>query len=86
MNERYLDRETFNDFEDKQIIWEVYGELLDFYSDTDFTAGQVASEIGVSKKLVNRALHRLIQQEAVICTGLDHWGVKRYRLNNDFTG
>ena len=80
-----LPENAFGDFEDPQIIWELYGELLDFYADQNFCAKQVAYETGQDAKLVNRVLHRLIQHKAVICTGADGWGVKTYRLNDAFT-
>ena len=80
-----LDKNIFNDFEDRQIIWELYGELLDIYIDQNFSAKQVAYETGLDKKLVNRVLHRLIQHKALTCTGTDHWGIKTYRLNDEFT-
>lgn len=80
-----LTENVFDDFEDRQIIWELYGELLGFYTDQNFSAKQVAYETGQDTKLVNRVLHRLIQHKAVICTGTDHWGVKTYRLNDEFT-
>ena len=82
---KQLDNNVFNDFEDRQIIWELYGELLDFYSDQLFSAKQVAYETGIDTKLVNRVLHRLIQHKAVRCAGTDHWGIKTYRLNEAFT-
>jgi hypothetical protein len=75
----------FDDFDDRQVIWELYGELLDFYFDQSFSAKQVAYETNTDTKLVNRILHRLIQHKAVICTGSDCWGAKIYRLNDDFT-
>jgi len=67
-----------------QQIWEIYGELLDFYSDFSFTAQQVAYETGYSKKLINKALHRLVQHQAVQLVKTDQWGVKIYRLNDNF--
>ena len=82
---KQLNENVFNDFEDPQIIWELYGELLDFYSQQDFNAAQVAYETNFDKKLINKILHRLIQHKAVECTGSDHWGVKMYRLNEAFT-
>jgi len=80
-----LDQNIFSDFDNPQLIWEVYGELLDFYNAQDFSAKQVAYEIGFEVKLINKILHRLIQHKAIIFTGTDHWGVKTYRLNEDFT-
>lgn len=80
-----LNENAFNDFDNPQIIWELYGELLDFYSDQNFSAKQVAYETNTDVKLINKILHRLIQHKAVICTGNDHWGVKTYRLNDEFT-
>ncbi|HID92166.1 TPA: hypothetical protein EYP45_03545 [Candidatus Peregrinibacteria bacterium] len=82
---RKLAENTFNDFENRQEIWELYGELLDFYSDACFSAKQVAYETGYSKKIVNKILHRLIQFKAVSLVGLDAWSVKIYRLNEEFT-
>jgi hypothetical protein len=82
---RQLDIRRFSDFDNSQLVWEVYGELLDFYADQDFSAKQVAYEVGVEVKLINKILHRLIHHKAVVCTGTDHWGVKTYRLNEDFT-
>ena len=79
-----LDQDTFNDFENKQIIWELYGDLLDFYDQDCFTSEQVAYDTVHSKKLINKVLHRLIQYKAVICIGTDHWGMKTYRLNEEF--
>lgn len=69
---------------DTQTVWEVYAELMDFYNDFVFTAAQVASETGYSKKTINRALHRLIQHKAIICTHTDQWSVKHYRLDEGF--
>lgn len=80
-----LNKTIFNDFEDRQTIWELYGELLDFYSEQSFSAKQVAYETGHSTKLVNRVLHRLIQHKAVTCIGNDSWGVKTYQLTKEFT-
>ena len=80
-----LEKTAFDDFDNPQIIWEVFGELLDFYTDQQFSAKQVAYETGHDTKLINRILHRLIQHKAVSCTGVDCWGVKTYRLNEDFT-
>lgn len=82
---RKLAQNAFNDFENKQEIWELYGELLDFYSDACFSAKQVAYETGYSKKMVNKILHRLIQFKAVRIVGVDTWGVKIYSLNEEFT-
>jgi hypothetical protein len=80
-----LDILRFSDFDNPQLVWEVYGELLDFYADQDFSAKQVAYEVGFEVKLINKILHRLIHHKAVVCTGKDHWGVKTYRLNEAFT-
>jgi transcription initiation factor IIE alpha subunit len=80
-----LNKNIFNDFNDPQIIWQIYGELLDFYSQQNFSAKQVAYELGQDTKLINKILHRLIHHKAVTCTGTDHWGVKTYCLNEAFT-
>ena len=77
---------AFDDFENKQIIWEFYGELLDTYDQSIFCAKQLAYELNMEVKLVNKILHRLIQHKAITCTGADHWGIKQYRLNNAFKG
>jgi hypothetical protein len=82
---RQLDIRRFSDFDNSQLVWEVYGELLDFYADQDFSAKQVAYEVGVEVKLINKILHRLIHHKAIVCTGKDHWGVKTYRLYETFT-
>ena len=74
----------FDDFDDPQVIWEIFGELLDFFDDGSFTSEQVSRETGHNKQLINKALHRLSQHKAVICTATDHWGVKSYRLNEKF--
>jgi len=79
-----LAQNTFDDFDNHQLIWELYGELLDFYSEQTFSAKQVAYETGQSKQLINRILHRLIQHKAVICKGTDKWNTKLYKLNNAF--
>lgn len=63
-----------------QLIWEIWGELLDFYTQQTFTAKQVAYEIGIDKTTVNRALHRLVQLKEVKCIGTDSWGVKLYQV------
>jgi len=76
----------FDDFDNPQIIWELYGELLDIFDDGTFTAQQVANETAYNKKLVNKVIHRLIKHEAITETETDHWGVKHYKLNNKFTG
>lgn len=81
-----LQKGVFDDFDNPQIIWEIYGELLDIYDDGTFTAHQVAYEIGYSKKLINKVIYRLIQFKAVEHTYTDHWGAKHYQLNNEFTG
>lgn len=81
---KHLHRNAFSDFEDRQIIWELYGELADFYSQQNFSAKQVAYETGHDTKLINKVLHRLIQHKAVECIDTDHWGIKTYRLNEDF--
>jgi hypothetical protein len=81
-----LPQNAFNDFDNPQIIWEIYGEILDFYDQNSFTAASVAYDVNVDKKLVNKVLHRLIYYKAVTCTGEDHWGVKRYQLNEAFKG
>jgi hypothetical protein len=82
---KLLNQAAFSDFDNSQLVWEVYGELLDFYNDQDFSAKQVAYEVGVEVKLINKILHRLIHHKAIVCTGTDHWGVKTYRLNEAFT-
>jgi len=82
---RQLNKNTFNDFDNPQLIWEVFGELLDLYSDQNFSAKQLAYELNFDVKLINKILHRLKQKQAVICTGIDHWGVKIYRINDTFT-
>jgi hypothetical protein len=82
---REFNRAAFSDFDDPQLVWEVYGELLDFYPDQDFSAKQVAYEVGFEVTVINKILHRLIHHKAVVCTGKDHWGVKTYRLNENFT-
>jgi hypothetical protein len=82
---RQLDIRRFSDFDNSQLVWEVYGELLDFYADQDFSAKQVAYEVGFEVKLINKILHRLIHHKAIVCTETDHWGVKTYRLNEAFT-
>lgn len=81
-----LQTTAFDDFENPQIIWEIYGDLLDIYDDEVFTARQIAYETGHSKKLINKIIHRLIQHKAVEQAYTDHWGVKTYRLNKAFTG
>ena len=80
-----IDRNIFSDFADQQKIWELYGELLDFYSDQNFSAAQIAYETNTDKKLINKILHRLIQNKALICKGTDPWGAKIYQLNDEFT-
>jgi predicted transcriptional regulator len=82
---KQLPETIFNDFENPQIIWELYGELLDGYEDQTFSAENVAYLINLNKKTVNRALHRLIQFKAVEQAKCDIWGVKQYRLNPQFT-
>ena len=82
---RTLDKQIFSGFEDQQMIWELYGELLDFYSDQNFSAAQIAYETNTDKKLINKILHRLIHHKAVVCKGNDPWGAKIYRLNDEFT-
>ncbi len=72
--------ETYN----RQVIWELYADLLDYFPTQDFTALAVAKQTHRDKKLINKSLHRLIQHGAVLCTGKDHWGIKKYRLNPDF--
>jgi hypothetical protein len=81
-----LPQNAFSDFENPQLIWEVYGELLDFYDQNPFCAKSVAYDVNIDVKLVNKILHRLIYYKAVTCTGTDPWGVKTYRLNAAFTG
>lgn len=79
-----LQENAFNDFDNPQIIWELFGELLDFYADQEFCAKQVAYETNTDVKQINRILHRLIRHKAVICTGTDHWNVKTYRISEEF--
>jgi hypothetical protein len=79
-----IPEKAFDDFDNPQIVWEIYGEILDFYDQNSFTAAQVAYDVNVDKKLVNKVLHRLIYYKAVTCTGADHWGVKSYCLNEAF--
>jgi hypothetical protein len=79
-----LTNNIFDDFEDKQIIWELYGELLDYYTQQNFSAKQVAYETNLDTKLINKVLHRLIQHKAVQCVGTDTWGAKIYCLNSEF--
>jgi hypothetical protein len=81
-----LPENAFSDFNNPQFVWEIYGELLNIFPDCSFTAGELASECFVDKKLVNKVLHRLIYYKAVRCIGIDHWGVKKYRLNEAFGG
>jgi hypothetical protein len=81
-----LPENAFDDFDNPQIVWEIYGEILDFYDQNTFTAAEVAHDVNVDKKLVNKALHRLIYYKAVTCTSTDHWGVKTYCLNEAFRG
>lgn len=83
---RKLQGGIFDDFDDPQIIWEIYGELLDIYDDETFTARQVAYETGYGKKLINKVLFRLLQYKAVKQVYIDHWNVKHYRLRHEFTG
>ena len=80
-----LETTTFDDFGDTQTIWEIYGEILDFYDEQTFSAKQISYELGHTKKLINKVLHRLVQKEAVKCVGMDTWGDKRYQLNEEFT-
>jgi hypothetical protein len=80
-----INENAFDDFDNPQRIWELYGELLDFYDQFSFTAKQVAYETNIDVKLVNKILHRLIYYKAVSCTSTDQWGVKHYRLNKAFT-
>ncbi|MFN5848737.1 MAG: hypothetical protein ACK5UE_00840 [Chitinophagales bacterium] len=79
-----ITQKYFSDFEDPQLVWEVYGELLDFFNESIFTAEQVSNEIGISKKKINKIIHRLIQHNAVEYVKTDHWGVKNYQLNEAF--
>lgn len=79
-----LPKNAFDDFEDKHLIWGIYGELLDFYTQQNFCALQVANEIGYDKKLINKVIHRLIKFKAIKLVGLDCWGVKTYRINDEF--
>jgi hypothetical protein len=81
-----LAKNAFDGFDDPQLIWEIYGELLDFYDQNPFCAKSVACSTNTDVKLVNKVLHRLIYYKAVECTGTDHWGVKQYRLDKAFTG
>jgi len=81
-----LQQGIFDDFDNPQLIWEIYGELLDIYDDGSFTAAQIAYETGYSKKLINKVLYRLLKHKAVKQTYIDHWGVKHYSLNHEFTG
>lgn len=81
-----MNRLQDNDLEDKQQIWELYGYLADYYFDQIFSAEQVAYDTNTPKKLVNKILHRLIHHKAVTCVGTDNWGVKSYRINDDFEG
>lgn len=81
-----LPQDIFDDFDNPQIIWEIYGELMDIFDDGTFTAQQVANETAFSKKLINKVIHRLISYKAVTQTKIDHWEVKHYQLNNEFTG
>jgi hypothetical protein len=81
-----VNENNFADFENPQIIWEIFGELLDFFFDETFCAVQVANHMSISKKLINKALHRLLQLEAITYIKTDHWGMKHYRLNDEFTG
>lgn len=80
-----LPNDIFNDFDARLEIWDLYGELLDFYADINFTAKQVAYETNHSTKTVNKILHRLIQHKAVRIVKTDHWGIKIYRINEAFT-
>lgn len=79
-----LTEKDFSDFNDPQLVWEVYGEILDFYDEDDFTAEQVSNEIGLNKKLINRIIHKLVQLGALEYTKKDHWGTKYYRLHEAF--
>ncbi len=81
-----LPQDIFNDFENPQIIWEIFGELLDIFDDGIFTAQQVANETGRSTTLINKVAYRLIKHNAIIQVKIDHWEVKHYKLNNEFTG
>jgi transcription initiation factor IIE alpha subunit len=83
---KQLNEKDFADFENPQFIWEIYGEILDFYFDEHFSAETIASHVGTNKKLINKILHRLVNLKAISCAKTDHWGVKYYRLNNEFTG
>lgn len=82
---KQLAETSFNDFENPQLIWEIYGELLDLYTDQNFSAKQIAYETHSDTKLINRVLHRLIQFKAVKQTHCDIWGIKQYSLNPEFT-
>jgi len=82
---KHLEETIFDDFtEDRQLIWEIYGELLDFYEDQTFSAKQLTYELGHDRKLINKVLHRLVQTKALKHIGTDHWGDKRYQLVEDF--
>jgi transcription initiation factor IIE alpha subunit len=81
---RQITVKDFSDFQDPQLVWEVYGEILDIYEEELFTAEQIANEIGINKKLVNKIIHRLTQHNALEYVHTDHWGVKNYRLNEEF--
>jgi hypothetical protein len=79
-----LPENAFSDFDNPQIIWELYGEILDIFDQEIFTARTLAHHAIMDVKLVNKALHRLIYHKAVTCVGADHWGVKSYCLNEGF--
>ena len=83
---KQLHQNAFSDFDNPQFIWEIYGEVLDFYDQQSFCAKSIAYTTNTNVKLINKILHRLIYYKAIICTGTDHWGVKQYRLNSEFTG
>ena len=73
-----------DDASHRQLIWELYGDLLEFYKEVSFSAKQVAYDLNMDTKQVNKILHRLIQKKAVLCIEEDHWGVKTYRLCDAF--
>jgi predicted transcriptional regulator len=81
-----LNQNAFDDFENKQLIWEIYAELLDFYDQNSFCAKSVAYSTNTDVKLINKILHRLIYYKAVECVGTDTWGAKKYKLNKAFKG
>jgi len=70
--------------EEKQAMWELFAELMDFAPDFLFTAKEIAKELDYNKSYVSRMLFRLYINKALLMDSKTTNGARLYRLNAAF--